>query len=137
MNPLNGLWIANLEKSRRHENHQFQSASLRFEVSGNAVSLTQAGVNMSGKDESSTLTLVADGEEHTVSPQAPGVVVVSKWLGTHILETTGKRGDTILGRGTYEVAADGHTLTATVAGIDGQGKTFEQVIVFDRAAAKF
>lgn len=133
MNPLTGTWVANLDKSRRHENHQFQSASLRFEVSGNNVSLTQAGVNMSGKDESSTLTLVADGEEHPVSPQAPGVVVISKWIGTHVLETTGKRGDAILGRGTYEVAADGQTLTATVAGVDGQGKTFEQLIVFDRA----
>ena len=134
MSPLTGTWVANLAKSRRHENHQFQSATLRFEVSGNAVSLTQAGVNMSGKDESSTLTLVADGEEHPVSPQAPGVVVISKWIGTQVLETTGKRCDAILGRGTYEVAADGQTLTATVAGIDGQGKTFEQVIVFDRAS---
>ena len=132
MNPLSGQWIANLEKSRRHENHLFQSAALRFEVTGNTVALTQSGVNMSGKDESSTLTLVADGEEHAVSPQAPGVVVISRWIGTHTLETTGKRGEAILGRGTYEVAADGHTLTATVAGIDAQGKTFEQVIVFDR-----
>src|SRR5688572_30175709 len=136
MNPLSGQWIANLEKSRRHENHQFQSAALRFEVSGNTIALTQSGVNMSGKDESSTLTLVADGEEHPVSPQAPGVVVISKWIGPHILETVGKRGDAILGRGTYEVAADGQTLTATVAGIDAQGKAFEQVIVFDRAGAE-
>lgn len=133
MNPLNGNWIANLEKSRRHENHQFQSAALRFEVSGNSVSLTQSGVNMSSKDESSTLMLVADGEEHPVSPQAPGVVVISRWIGTHVLETVGKRGDAVLGRGTYEAAADGQTLTTTVAGIDGQGKAFEQVIVFDRA----
>ena len=131
MNPLNGMWIANLAKSRRHENHQFQSASLRFEVSGNTVSLTQAGVNMSGKDESSTLTLVADGKEHPVA-QAPGVVVISKWIGQHTLETIGKRGDAVLGRGTYEVAADGQTLIATVAGIDALGKAFEQVIVFDR-----
>ena len=131
MNPLNGMWIANLAKSRRHENHQFQSASLRFEVSGNTVSLTQAGVNMSGKDESSTLTLVADGKEHPVA-QAPGVVVISKWIGQHILETIGKRGEAVLGRGSYEVAADGQTLIATVAGIDAQGKAFEQVIVFDR-----
>ena len=136
MNPLTGTWVANLDKSRRHEHHQFQSASLRFEVSGNTVSLTQSGVNMSGKDESSTLTLVADGEEHPVSPQAPGVVVISRWIGTHVLETIGKRGDATLGRGTYEVAADGHSLTATVAGIDGQGKAFEQVIVFDRAGAE-
>ena len=69
MDPFTGTWVANLAKSHRHKNHQFQSAILRFEVSGNAVSLTQAGVNMSGKDESSTLTLDADGEAHAVLPQ--------------------------------------------------------------------
>jgi hypothetical protein len=33
MNPFLGTWVANLEKSRRHANHQFQSATLTFEVS--------------------------------------------------------------------------------------------------------
>lgn len=132
MDPFTGTWIANIGKSRRHHNHQFQSASLRFEVSGNAISLTSAGVNMSGKHESNTLTLQADGEEHPASPQAPGIVVVTRWMGTHGLETIGKRGADILGRGTYEVSTDGRTLTAKVAGTDAQGAAFEQEIVFDR-----
>ena len=132
MDPFSGSWVANIAKSRRHANHQFQSATLTFEVSGDAVSLTQAGVNMSGKSESSTLTLHADGEEHLLSPQAPGIVVVTRWLGTHQLETIGKRGAETIGRGTYEVSADGHMLTAKVAGIDAQGAAFEQEIVFER-----
>lgn len=133
MNPFTGTWVANLAKSRRHHNHQFQSATLRFEVAGDAISLTQSGVNMSGKHESSTLALLADGEEHAVSPQAPGVVVVTRWLGPNVLETIGKRGADVLGRGTYEIAPDGKTLTANVSGIDASGAAFEQVIVFDRA----
>ena len=54
MNPFLGTWVANLEKSRRHANHQFQSATLTFEVSGDMVSLTHAGVNMAGEPESGT-----------------------------------------------------------------------------------
>ena len=133
MEPFTGSWIANIAKSRRHENHQWQSATLTFAVSGDDVSLTQSGVNMSGKSESSTLTLHADGEEHPVSPQAPGIVVVTRWLSTYQLETVGKRGAETIGRGTYEVSADGRILTARVAGIDAQGAAFEQEIVFDRA----
>lgn len=133
MDPFTGTWVANLAKSRRHRNHQFQSATLRFEVAGETISLTQAGVNMSGKPESSTLALQADGEEHALSPQAPGMVVVTRWIGPHVLETIGKRGADVVGRGTYEVAADGRTLTASVSGIDAAGAAFEQVIVFDRA----
>jgi|SRR6187401_3291969 len=132
MDPFTGTWIANLAKSRRHANHQFQSATLRFEVSGNAISLTQGGVNMSGKNESSTLTLQADGEERPASPLAPGVTVLTRWMGTHGLETIGKRGADTLGRGTYEVSVDGRTLIAKVYGIDAQGAAFEQEIVFDR-----
>jgi len=132
MDPFTGTWIANLAKSRRHENHQFQSLTMQFDVSGNAISLTHSGVNMSGKNESGTLMLQADGEERPASPQAPGVMVVTRWIGTHGPETIGKRGADILGRGTYEVSADGRTLTANVAGIDGQGAAFEQQIVFDR-----
>ena len=132
MNPFTGTWVADISKSQRHQKHLFQSATLQFDVSGNVVTLTQAGVNMSGKHESSTLELRADGQEHAVSPQAPGVVVVTKWIGTHVLETIGKRGTEIIGCGTYQVSADGRTLTATVSGTDAQGAIFEHVIVFDR-----
>lgn len=132
MHPFNGTWVADIAKSQRHPNHLFQSATLRFDVSGDAVSLTQAGVNMAGKHESSTLMLLADGQEHAVSPQAPGVFVVTTWIGTHTLETIGRRGADVVGRGTYEVSAGGRMLTATVSGTDAQGAFFEQVIVFDR-----
>ena len=132
MNPFLGTWVANLEKSRRHANHQFQGATLTFEVSGNVVSLTHAGVNMAGKRESGTTVLYADGDEHAVSPQAPGVVAVTKWVGTHVLATEARKDGRPVGSGTYAVSDDGRTLTATVAGIDAAGKAFDQVIVFDR-----
>src|SRR6201988_3670055 len=37
-----GTWIANIEKSRRHVNHQFESATLSFDVSGGVVTETVA-----------------------------------------------------------------------------------------------
>jgi hypothetical protein len=37
-----GTWIANIEKSRRHANHQFQSATLSFDVSDDLVTLIDA-----------------------------------------------------------------------------------------------
>ncbi len=134
MNPFLGTWIANIEKSRRHANHQFQSATLTFEVSGEMVSLTHAGVNMSGKSESGTTALNADGCEHPVSPLAPGIVAVTKWVGTHVLATEATKDGRVVGSATYAVSDDGETLTATVAGMDAAGKSFDQVIVFDRAS---
>jgi hypothetical protein len=127
------MWIANLEKSQRHANHQFQSATLTFEVFGQDVSIRHAGVNMSGKPESGTTMLHADGVEHAVSPQAPGVAAVTRWIGTNILATEARKDGRLVAKGTYAVSDDGRTLTATVEGTDGSGKAFDQVIVFDRA----
>jgi len=132
MHPFLGTWVANLEKSRRHANHQFQSATLTFDVSDDTVSLTHAGVNMAGKPESGTTVLQADGLEHAVSPQAPGIVAVTRWVGAHVLETTASKDGRSMGRATYAVSEDGQTLTATVEGVDAAGKAFDQVIVFDR-----
>jgi hypothetical protein len=129
--PFVGSWEANLAKSTRDANHQFERATLEFAVAGNTVTITHGGVDASGRRESGVTTLKADGKEHPF-PGAPGVMHITRWLGSHVLETVGKKGDQTTGRGTYEVSADGRTLTATVSGIDASGKKFEQVIVFDR-----
>jgi len=131
MSALVGVWVANIEKSSRHANHQFQSATLTVAITGHVVSLHHAGVNMSGKQESGTTELLADGEPHPVS-QAPGVTVVTRWAGSHRLETEASKDGQPAGRGVYAVSEDGSTLIATVGGVDAAGKAFEQVIVFDR-----
>jgi hypothetical protein len=132
MNPFLGTWVANIEKSRRHVNHQFQSATLTFAVNGNVVSLKHAGTNMAGKAESGTTMLTADGQEHPVSTQAPGVVAVTKWIGANVLVTEARKDGRVIGSATYAVSDEGKTLTATVAGIDAAGSLFDQIIVFDR-----
>ena len=85
MHPIAGAWTANIEKSKRHANHQFASATMRFDVSGavnEIVVLRYGGVNHSGKDESAAHTMDVDGVERPI-PQAPGVVAVARWAGPH------------------------------------------------------
>jgi endonuclease YncB( thermonuclease family) len=130
--PLSGTWVANLEKSHRHENHQFQSATLTFVVSGDTVNLTHGGVNAGGQEESGTTVLHADGKEHSASEQTPDVVAVTQWAGPRRLEIVAKKGGTKVGGQSFEVSGDGMTLTTAVWGTDASGRPFEQTIVFDR-----
>jgi hypothetical protein len=130
MHPFSGTWIANLEKSRRDPNHQFQRAMMRFDIEPEAVTLSHGGVNAAGKEESGGLRMQTDGLERPL-PQVPGMASSARWLDTHTLYTEAKKDGQIVGCGTYAVSTDGMTLTATVAGIDGAGRQFEQVIVFD------
>ncbi len=129
--PFAGNWKANLEKSQRHENHQFKSATMLFEIKDDEVAVTFSGINMAGKQEGGTRKMHPDGREHPVT-EAPGFVEISKWVGKNRLETVVKKDSVINGQSSYEVSSDGKTLTATLKGIDGKGRPFEQVIVFDR-----
>jgi len=131
VSPFAGTWVANIEKSKRHPNHQFQSATMQFTVVGDTVTLTHGGVNAGGQQESGKVILHADGKEHPV-PEAPGVTVVTRWVGPRVLHTIGKSGGAQVGEQTYEVSSDGKTLTAKVSGMDASGARFDQVIVFDR-----
>ena len=57
---------------------------------------------------------------------APGVVHVANWLGSHVLALITKQGNRNLALITYEVSADGQTLTTRTSGL------VEQVVVFKR-----
>ena len=131
MHPLAGTWIANIAKSRRHANHQFESATMVFEVTGADVVLTYDGINASGNREGNTQRFNADGRERPIA-EAPGYAAITT-LGPRALEALGKKDGAVVGRGTYEVSEDGRTMTATIGGTDASGAAFEQVIVFDRA----
>ena len=76
--------------------------------------------------------LIADGLPHP-HPRAPEIQVTSS-LGPRGVVSSAARDGAPLGRVRTSVSEDGKTMTATVAGIDGSGKPFEQVIVFDRQA---
>ena len=57
----------------------------------------------------------------------PGLIVVARWRGSHVLETILTRKDGQVGRVTDEVSADRSTLATTTSGNRG-----EHVMVFDR-----
>jgi hypothetical protein len=104
---------------------------MKFEISDDLVLLTYAGVNMAGKEESGTSRIHPDGKEYPVT-ESPGLVTISKWTTSHILEIVARKDGSVVGESKYEVSKDGKTLTATVKGVDARGRSFEQIIVFDR-----
>ena len=131
MHPLNGTWQANIEKSTRHANHLFASASMIFTINNEDVRFSYEGINASGKAEKSEQMLLADGQPHP-HPLAPDIVVTNS-LAPRGLQTSAAKNGAMLGNGSYDVSEDGKTMTATVKGIDGAGTPFEQIIVFDRS----
>lgn len=105
----------------RHPENPFQSATLRFAVDGDPVTITEVVVDASGREERTTNTLHADGAEN---PQKYGYVVTARWLDSRVLEAAVTRNGQAEGRVTYEVSPDSKTLTPS---------TGEQMSVFERS----
>ena len=133
--PFAGSWTANVEKSKRHPANQFQRATLQFAMVGDTVTITNVVVNASGQEEHGENTMQADGKEHS-SGHGDGYALTARWRGSHVLETVATKDGDVVGRGTYEVSADGRTLTVSAmsgsTNAHGWRTDFEQVIVLER-----
>ena len=122
--PFAGSWAANLAKLQRHPLNPFRSATLHIDVVGDVVTIVDVVVDGEGREEQHINSIRADGTEHP-SEHGNGYSLTACWHGPHVLETLGRKDGHMIGRGVYEVAADGTTLTIS---------SHEQVIVLDRDA---
>jgi len=123
-NPFVGTWTANLARSKRHPANEFRAATIHFTVDGDTVTITDGFVDTDGKKLHGRNTLNVDGQEHATD--RAGYVMVARWRSSHVLETLATKNGEVVGRGTYEVSADGTTLTVS----DGSG---DQLIVLEKS----
>ena len=119
--PFVGRWTADVSSSRQHPANPYRNATLEIVVSGDAVTFTNVVVDTSGHEERGTHTILVDGSAHP--PGDTGRALIARWLGSHVLEAVEAKDGQVVGRGTYEVSADGATMTISSA---------EQVVVLER-----
>jgi len=124
-NPFVGTWTADLPKSRLHPSSQFQSVTLQIGVAGDTMTMASVIVDASGQTQRAAETFRTDGTE-TPGTLSAGVTLMAKWLGSHVLASVAMKSGQVLALVTYEVSADGKTLTSRSSGM------IEQVVVFDR-----
>ena len=125
--PFVGSWSADLSQSRLDPRLPLKGADITFSVTGNIVTLASSVVMPGGKTIQERETFRADGTE-TAATLRPDVVHVANWVGSHVLALISKKGNQNLALITYQVSADGQTLTARNSGL------IEQVVVFKRRA---
>jgi hypothetical protein len=126
--PFAGNWVANMAKSQLRPNAQIQGERLRFEVSEVTVSISDSVITTSGREiGQGTTTFQVDGRVHPHDELLPGLTVIARWRGTHLLETVLTRRNGQIDRVTYELAENGQTLT-----VKTEGDLGGQLIVFDR-----
>jgi hypothetical protein len=120
-----GKWTSNFSKSKLPSNYQYRSLALQFAVVFDTVTIGSRLITTSGQDQTVTELFHMDGKEHP-GTLSPGVVLVARWVNSRMIETSGKKDGQDVGVITYEISADGKTLTERLS------NTPEQVLVFDR-----
>lgn len=118
-----GRWMANLERSKRHPENQFQSAMIEIESIGDALTMVDRFVLESGDTHHGRNVMQVDGREHPTD--GAGNRYAATQLGPRLVEVLGLHADGSGGRLRYEVSDDGRTLIVS----DGAGA---MRVVFDR-----
>ena len=134
MDPFIGTWKLNPANSAFDPNHQPTEGKMRWELEADgSYSMTAEGANAKGeKVVERPQRMVPDGRGYPIAG-FPGLSTVTTRIDSNALRVEARREDgSIAGEGTYAVAADGQSMTATTAGFDTQLRRFETRTVWDR-----
>jgi hypothetical protein len=99
--------------------------TLQFAVVFDTVTVGSKFLGTSSQEQTATELFHMDGKEHPGTLN-PGVLHTARWVNSRMIEATAKKDGKDVGVMTYEVSADGRTLTSRYS------TSPEQVLVFDR-----
>jgi hypothetical protein len=132
--PFVGTWTLNPKRSAFDPNHKPSEATMTWELEADGTYLVRAaGLNAKGEHcEETPQRLRPDGVAYPVDG-LPGLTSVTTRPNRTTIRAEAKREDgSLAGEGTYVVADDGQTLTATTKGFDSQLRPFTMQTGWDR-----
>ncbi len=128
-----GTWKLNMEKSKFNPAPgPIKSLTTTREASGDGVKATTTGEQADGKPINASFTAKYDGKEYPVTG-APYDTIAIKQVNANTFTTTQTKKD-----GKYHttvrvvISKDGKTMTATVKGVNAEGKAANYVMVYDK-----
>ena len=133
--PFVGTWTLNPAKSQFDPNHKPREASMRWQLEADGGYLMLAeGVDQKGERVAEKpQKLFADGRICAVE-NFPGLKCITTRPEPRTIHAQVTREDgSIAGEGSYVVAADGRSMTATTAGFDSQLRRFEMKTIWNKA----
>jgi hypothetical protein len=132
--PFVGTWTLNPTRSAFDANHKPAAATMTWELdAGGAYLLLAEGVDAKGERcREKPQRLRPDGVAYPVDGLR-GLTSVTTRPNPHTILAEARRGDgTLAGEGSYVVADDRQTMTATTSGFDSQLRPFTMKTVWDR-----
>lgn len=138
-NPLSGKWSINLAKSKYSPaNLALKSSDSQFDVTADTVKLINQGVDGQGRVTRLEYTARFDGKPHPVKSTVDGKpspnqdAITWKKIDDYTYENVAMLKGKPLTTTRVTVSRDGKTRTNTVTGTDAQGRTINNVVVYEK-----
>jgi hypothetical protein len=127
-----GTWKLNVAKSKYVPGPGPKSLTLKFEASGDAITLTSDGVNAEGKPTHGSYTSKFDGKDVPWVGNPDADMASPKRIDANSYENTWKKEGKVTVIARAVVSKDGKTLTVSQMGKNAKGETVNNTAVFDK-----
>jgi hypothetical protein len=128
--PITGSWIATPPAG----GDSFRSATLRFAIHGDTVTIADIVVDSSGEVRRGENVIRTDGQVHS---SGHGYSMAARWLDPRVLEAVVAKDGREVSRVCYGVSADGATLTVSSTAVAHDGyPAADHERVFVRASSR-
>jgi hypothetical protein len=130
--PVFGTWVLDVAKSKYDPGPPLKSQTRMYMAVPGGYRFTSDAVNAAGEKFHIEFTVAFDRKYHpmTGSPTSDSIMV--KQVDANTVESTQKKGATVVQISQRTVSKDGKTLTVTARGTSADGKPFANVEVFDK-----
>ena len=131
--PAVGTWKLNLTKSKYSPGPLPKSNTVTIAAAPNGgLHVTAKGEDAAGKPTSIDYTASADGKDMPVKGAPAYDTTAMKRVDANTTEQTRKKEGKVVQTVTRKVSADGKTMTVTTRGKDENGRTINNVAVYDK-----
>lgn len=130
--PLIGTWTLNLAKSQYAPGPAPRSEVVTYESAGQGVKYRVTRTDPEGKPVTLQGSLMYDGKDYPATGTADFDTVMTRRVNASTTETTRKKSGKSVQVVSRVLSTDGRTLTLTTKGTDAEGRTINDVQVYDR-----
>ena len=130
--PIIGTWELNLAKSTFAAGRAPRNEIRTYVVDGNDIKASAKGVDAAGKPIATSWTINYDGKDRPASGVTDLDSISFKRIDARHYEFVQKKAGKVVSSGTRIFSADGKVMTLTLTSANAQGKTTEEIAVYDK-----
>jgi hypothetical protein len=127
-----GTWHLNVAKSTYSPGPAPKSQVLTIEAAGAGEKVTSESVSATGAKTVSVYTANYDGKPYPITGSETADTVTLKRVDANTSERTDIKGGKTVATLVRTVSTDGKTMTVTIKGTNAQGRTVNNVVVFEK-----